>query len=290
MTECLKHQFWHFYLAQQTGEAFQAIYSNVNHAQDAFVGFWDVVSKYFQNTSGVLAYELLNEPWVGDIFHQPRLLEPKEADRKNLQPLYDRLNSVIRSNDPDRIIMFEPAVIISQFFESGLHHSPGGETFNNRSILSYHVYCADFNSTGPKSRAVCDALDEEAMLVRMKDLGRLKCGGFLSEFGAMSNDTSAEEEITYVTSLADEYIQSWTYWQFKTYNDITTQAYTGNVSAESFYAEDGSLEMNKVKALSRTYAPAIAGTPTWHFFNAHNAMFELHYKANKVCYKMHRCY
>ncbi len=49
----------------------------------------------------------------------------------------------------------------------------------------------------------------------------------------------------------------WSYWQFKKYQDITTT--TRPATAESFYTEDGQLEINKVRALSRSYAQAIAG-------------------------------
>ncbi len=49
----------------------------------------------------------------------------------------------------------------------------------------------------------------------------------------------------------------WSYWQFKKYQDLTTAAIPA--TTESFYTEDGELEMNKVRALSRSYAHAIAG-------------------------------
>jgi hypothetical protein len=49
----------------------------------------------------------------------------------------------------------------------------------------------------------------------------------------------------------------WSYWQFKKYQDLTTAARP--TTTESFYTEDGELEMNKVRALSRSYAQAIAG-------------------------------
>ncbi len=49
----------------------------------------------------------------------------------------------------------------------------------------------------------------------------------------------------------------WSYWQFKKYQDLTTAA--SPATTESFYNEDGELEINKVRALSRSYAQAIAG-------------------------------
>jgi len=55
----------------------------------------------------------------------------------------------------------------------------------------------------------------------------------------------------------------WSYWQFKKYQDLTTAA--SPATTESFYTEDGELEVNKVRALSRSYAQAIAG-----IFNNHD--------------------
>ena len=49
----------------------------------------------------------------------------------------------------------------------------------------------------------------------------------------------------------------WSYWQFKKYQDLTTT--TRPATAESFYTDDGQLQLNKVRALSRSYAQAIAG-------------------------------
>jgi len=52
--------------------------------------------------------------WLGDIYSYPDLLEPGRTDAKYLQPLYDRLSSVVRANDPQRLVFYEPAVVISQ--------------------------------------------------------------------------------------------------------------------------------------------------------------------------------
>ena len=49
----------------------------------------------------------------------------------------------------------------------------------------------------------------------------------------------------------------WSYWQFKKYQDLTTT--TRPATAESFYTEDGQLQITNVRALSRSYVQAIAG-------------------------------
>lgn len=64
------------------------------------------------------------------------------------------------------------------------------------------------------------------------------------------NDTECMTEINQVADACDDYIVSWAYWEYKTYKDLTTSA--GDRS-EGFYNFDGTLQHNKVKALTRTY-------------------------------------
>jgi len=79
----------------------------------------------------------------------------------------------------------------------------------------------------------------------------------ITEFGACTEVDPCITEVTQVTDLADEYLASWAYWQFKTFHDITTQAGT---SSQGFYNPDGSLQTKKVKALARTYTQYAQGT------------------------------
>ena len=71
---------------------------------------------------------------------------------------------------------------------------PGGETYGNRSVLSYHYYePPDFSKT----------LNFRA---RMADLKRLGCGGFLTETYTVGKDIKGMHEMF---DLADQYKQSW---------------------------------------------------------------------------------
>jgi hypothetical protein len=56
-----------------------------------------------------------------------------------------------------------------------------------------------------------------------------------------------------VTGLADQYLLSWSYWMFKPYHDITTQAVDaeGNV-LEGLYDSNGVLHEDKAFVLTRT--------------------------------------
>ena len=60
---------------------------------------------------------------------------------------------------------------------------------------------------------------------------------------------------------ADERAQSWAYWSFKSFDDITTTGDAGG-GGESLYNKDGSVQDGKLRTLTRAYARAIAGRPT----------------------------
>jgi endoglycosylceramidase len=72
----------------------------------------------------------------------------------------------------------------------------------------------------------------------------------------ISIQARAELRDSQVGDMCDEVLASWAYWQFKTYNDLTSSA--GNRS-EGFYNHDGTLQAKKVKSLSRTYIQAAQG-------------------------------
>jgi len=80
-------------------------------------------------------HQLINEPWAGDVYSKPSLLLPGVAGRDNLGPLYDYLNTAIRSVDNNTLIFYEP-VTWSVFLSShrggtGFTDVPGGP----RSVL-----------------------------------------------------------------------------------------------------------------------------------------------------------
>ena len=56
----------------------------------------------------MLAYELINEPFVGDFYSDPVLIVPGVADKRLLQPLYEKLHTTIRQVGDQHMIMFEP--------------------------------------------------------------------------------------------------------------------------------------------------------------------------------------
>src|SRR4051812_5169943 len=100
----------------------------------------------------------------------------------------------------------------------------------------------------------------------------------MTEFGAMEGTAVGLEALDFVMDQADKHIQSWAYWQYKYFDDITTQGGGG----ESLWFPNGTLDTGKVKILSRTYAQAIAGVPTQQSFDVENGNYALTYTINPV--------
>lgn len=111
----------------------------------------------------------------------------------------------------------------------------------------------------PKNSQFCNVFDQLEVGSKEANVQNSKIGGFLTEFGALSNSLKSSKEVEIITSLLEQRFHSWCYWQFKYYNDITTMARPG--TTESFYDEYGNLQTNKVKVLARPYSPYICGDP-----------------------------
>ena len=85
------------YTTYALGNVAQRLYDNADRYLEKFAyNFWHKVAKRFVNNPGILGYELINEPWVGDVGNYPELYSPKSCDIINLRHVYKYLNDVIR--------------------------------------------------------------------------------------------------------------------------------------------------------------------------------------------------
>ncbi len=64
------------YITEACGHAFQCLYKNANNVETYFHQYWATVAQILNNRSSILAYELMNEPWAGDIYSDPLLILP----------------------------------------------------------------------------------------------------------------------------------------------------------------------------------------------------------------------
>ncbi|KAL4454589.1 hypothetical protein ABPG74_021794 [Tetrahymena malaccensis] len=211
-----------------------------------------------------IGYELINEPFAGNIFKNPLLLIPGFADRLRLQDAYEVIAQEIRKYDEDHIIFFE-SVTWDNMFKVGFTQPPGGEKYSDRSVLAYHYY-------NPPDFAM-----ELFFKERIKDIQRLNIAGFLTEFFVSSGSQS---ENVKAMDMCDEHNQSWLGWLYKPYLGLCS--YNDGMNG-GFYYNNGTVIYDIVHITARTYASAIAGNTINQYFNSTSGEYELKYKICIEC-------
>ena len=130
--------------------------------RDDYINFWMKTADYFKNKRGIIGYEIINEPWAGDIYTQPDLLLPGHAGSKNLQPFYDIMSDAIRSVDANNLIFYEPVtwgmIFNGSVIGSGFTAVPGGSQWVTKSVFSFHYYCFWLNLDNDMTKETCDRL------------------------------------------------------------------------------------------------------------------------------------
>ena len=66
--DCDKHSWGDYYFAEAAAAAFQNFYNNTDGLLDAWADFWKMTAKGFKNSNSVIGYELINEPFAGDVY------------------------------------------------------------------------------------------------------------------------------------------------------------------------------------------------------------------------------
>jgi endoglycosylceramidase len=274
--DCLKQPFALFYLSYDVMRLQQDFFTNADGLADQFGKMWIEVAKVTSDLPNLIGYEIINEPSGANVYDYPyNFLWPGVSNNKFLLPFYKKMNKAIRSIDKDRLLFFEPSIF--DVFAGGFDETPGGIFQLEKQVLSYHLYCPIVTSQGqPVYPSFCQKFDELTLQSKFDNYKRLGVGGFLTEFGALSDSTGSADEVLRITKFAEDNFQSWIYWQFKYYNDVTTAAKPA--TTESFYFENGTLQQHKVRALSHPYAYAICGEPVSSSFT--NSSFILTYLLN----------
>ncbi|KAJ3073536.1 hypothetical protein HDU98_001276, partial [Podochytrium sp. JEL0797] len=234
-----------YYATYSASTAFQRLYDNYDGLTDALGKYFQLLAKTFKPFNNILGYELINEPWAGDIYAVPLRLVPGFADLFTLQPFYDRLASYIRNADANALIFFE-SVTWDQL-TVGFTHTPGNNP--SKSVLSFHYYQPP------------DLFQFEPTIAsRYAAMRKLGCGGMLTEWQQWGTDAAAVEYMTGMSRSADALLLSYQGWQYL---------------EASFRYANGSGVVPVVTANSRPYASAVAGVPMSMNYNDATGTFVL---------------
>jgi len=282
LDRCLSRQFFEYYSTYQVGALFSELYRAGSNLQNGFLRFWGAVSNEFKDASHLLAYELLNEPSgtclkASDTFgcrlkgRAMPLRFNNHVEAYLLTPLYQAAARVIRGNSAKQVIFYEgtplPKIGVDVFPAPALGTDP-------QQALAYHIYCAPGDGDNWPAGLLCDAAQSIFEGTYYPFLHKHSMPGFMTEFGAVRGNKNEVKHISNLLHAADKHMQSWTYWQLKRFHNFTTSN-----DGEAIFTQDGKVEVNKLSALSRTYAQAIAGKPLHMEYDSFKRSFSLDFVA-----------
>ncbi|KAJ5107238.1 hypothetical protein N7456_003913 [Penicillium angulare] len=231
------------YTSVAVGNAFGRLYNNYDGLGDAFAAYWKELASQYVETTNIVGYNLLNEPWVGDTWADPTLLVPGVADHKVMEGLWNRATKQIRTVDNGTLIWFEGATLDVL---SGFNNVPLGE--GSKSVQSFHYY------SPPQLGSISATLSN-----RNKDNKRLKTAGVLTELTFWMGDDKQMSGLADAMSATDANMISWIGWAYENlYNGTTGDPYP-----------------ELAKHYSRAYPAAVAGTPTSFDFSESAGVFKL---------------
>ena len=258
--DCQKHFFTDYYTSPESFTLFRAFYKNNFLIQDKYVAYWAKVAQRLSANKYVMGFDPFNEPMPSWDGIEEALYEITDGhfESTQLAPLYTRIHEKYMEVSNDTIMWFEPGEFPDTMpigdegviFNVGFKKPPGGEIGSPHHVLNDHTYCCQLNpkicekngEPGPENAESCRKWHETKVGVHSLDAKKLGVPFFISEFGACLDTEACVTEITQVADVCDEGVANgivgWSYWQYKTYHDLTTSA--GDRS-EGFFNNDGSL-------------------------------------------------
>lgn len=194
--QCADWPWEAYYFSEASSKSFEDLLSNRPplYLRDILIDAWIAVIKVFKDVPNVIGYDLLNEPFPGNIYYNPLLLIPEYGNNR-IMDFYNIIFEEIRKYDDTRIFFYEPVTWASN---AGFRYYPGGEEYANRTVLNIHFYSPPLTNM----KSFFSKMHEE---VKLKKIGII-----LSEFFVTNDD----ESINTTMDTADEHHLSYMGWEY----------------------------------------------------------------------------
>ena len=262
--------FFHNNKSIQYSNVVNLFFSNEAGVLDAFKEYWSFLAKRFKQNRFLIGYEIYNEPFFG--LHDFFANIPGYNTNSILSDFYQKINNRLEKEDAEFVMIFEPPMypdstpLFGGRYLGGFNKPPG----SNAKVLSEHFYCAASSlealntfSNSDKYNLSIDLVEKCAPFLERKLNGIKKSAEslgvpvLLTEFGACENNKSCSKEMEMVINKAEELLIGWYYWQYKSFNDHTSQcSYKSNCNQGLFQSSsDNVIEVQeiKIKNLVRPY-------------------------------------
>ena len=160
-----------------------------------------------RDVDGILSYELLHEPWVGDHVGDPDLLLVGGRLLRG-DPSGSTMRAVVRAVDPLRCVdprtpvLYSPAQISPAQTTTCHASSQIRKRADGVSCLLHRRHRLS-RTRDPAVKALCHVNDGAQLDVRRADLKRIRTGGFVTEFGDMADVDTGRAEVRHVASLLE---------------------------------------------------------------------------------------
>lgn len=234
--------------------------------QDRYAAAWRHVARMFRAVTGVLGYELLNEPSAGTQFSTCLAPTGCPAFDAELTAFDRRVAGAIRTVDRHTLIFYEPDVgfdfgVVTHV--GALDRGPAG--------FAFHDYClaASPNGCASEPRGLANALGHVAQTHEAL---------LMTEWGS----SPYRGDLARMASLADRYMVPWTEWAYCPCHDPTgptPDPLVLNPAKAPVGANVGQLALH---VLVEPYPQLIAGTPLSWAYTRQTRTFELRYSTSKA--------
>ena len=256
--------WWISYVDPQVIAAFLNFwgYNTHQYLQDHYIQSWQFVAERFKDHPGVIGYDLMNEPYPGDLLSAVSFT----FEKTRLKAFYDRLIPALREVDNDKWIFYEPQSLAINFgFASTLPPIDDVREGEKRLAYAPHAYPLTLHEGLPYN--LTDKFNmREWNRNRVKELNEHQVPLVVGEFGGSDNTEGFREYLDDTLTMFDVMGGSWAYW-------------SNDPGGWGLLDSDRS-ETPKVDYLVRPYPRAIAGQPVFFSFDMETKVFELEF-ANK---------
>jgi endoglycosylceramidase len=263
------------YAAPAVGRSFTNFYENRDGIRDQYRRAWEAVARAVRGKPYALGFDLMNEPSCELQVDPPCHIPPfAEAYSRWLLPFYDDLIPALKRADPTHPSFYEEGVTVNFGYPMLIGRAPLPAWKHRGAVLSHHVYCSTAFRSVPCSQQEPDAFREARQSTRRNGVAAL-----LTEFGA----TDEVSILRRIVNLADRNGEGWQYWQYKTYDDPTTQSSSepGGADAESIVDVNGKVKRAKLRVLARIYPVAISGSGAKWNYDDRSGRFQMSWVARR---------
>jgi len=242
--------------------------------QDYFTGAWHYLAAHLAGTSGIMGYEIMNEPWPGTewttcaALAEGKTSEPCPTFDARLDAMYDLVAPAIREADPTTPIYYEPNLL----FDFGAPTATESPPVPNAGF-AFHDYCLQENPNGCRSEAVNIAN-------ALKHVRKTQDALLLTEFGSSNH----EGDLSGVVAKADAKMVPWLEWAFCYCEDpLTTGGETEGLVKNLHEPPTGeNIRPEIFDALVEPYPQLISGTPISSHFDRETKMFTFTYSPRRA--------